>query len=882
MRATHILRLRLRSLFSRARVEQELDEELRYHLERQIEENTAAGMNSADARRAALRSMAGLEQRKEECRDVRGLNLADNLWKDLRFAIRQLRRNRGFTATAIFVLALGMCASLAIFAFVDAALIQPLPYRNPGRLVAVYEVNAMFPRSNLSYQDYLDWKQRNRVFSSLDIYQPTGFLIRTPGGTQPARGARVSDGFFRTLGVAPVLGRDFYPGEDLPSAQRAVLLSYATWQQRYGGRRDILGQAVALNGDPYIIVGVLPREFHFAPAGRAEFWTAFHASYSCDLRRSCHGIWGVARLRDGVSMQAALADVKGIAKQLEEQYPDSNREQGADLTPLDEAIVGDIRPILMVLLGGAGLLLLIAAANVAGLLLVHSQSRRREIAVRAALGASAARLLGQFAIEALALAAAAGALGLAFAFWGIRVLEGLISEDLMARLPFLEGLGLSGRVLAAGGVIALLAAAMLSLPPGLRIWSHELRSGLAEAGRGSSGTLWRRLGSRLVVLELATAMVLLAGAGLLGQSLYRLLHVDLGLRPDHLVTMDIVAPRATYGKDSAAIALGRRIAGRVGNLPGVKSAGIAVNGVPLSGNGNTTWFRVVGRPWHGEHYDVPYRDVSPGYFTTLGATLLHGRYFNDADDESRPPVAIVNRAFAKHYFPNEDAIGRQIASVSTPPVTRQIVGIVDDIREGPLDVAIPPVLYLPFDQDPDSYFALVVRTDQDERPLLPVLAAAIREIDPDVVPRGGMTMTARIQDSQSAYLHRSLAWLVGGFAALALLLGVVGLYGVVAYSVSRRSREIGIRMALGAQPGSVYRLILREAGWLILSGIVIGAGCSAAASGAMRGLLFGIRSWDLPTLAAVAVVLGAAALLASIVPARRAASVNPVESLRTE
>jgi predicted permease len=498
------------------------------------------------------------------------------------------------------------------------------------------------------------------------------------------------------------------------------------------------------------------------------------------------------------------------------------------------------------------------------------------------LGASSARLVGQFAIEALVVAAGAGALGLAAASWAIQLLGRLISEDFLARMPFLEGLGLNGRVLAAGAIIAALSAVLLSVPPSLRIWSPELRTGLAEASRGSAGTVWRRLGSRLVVLELATAMVLLAGAGLLGQSLYRLLRVEIGVRPDHLATIDVYAPAETYGKNPQAIALARLVTSRVEQLPGVTSVAIAENGIPLSGNGNTTWFHVLGRPWHGEHNDVPERDVSANYFTTLGASLLRGRYFTENDSASGPAVAIVNRAFAKRHFPDEDAVGKQIVEHGTPPTNIQIIGIVDDIREGPLDSAIPPVLYRPFDQSPDNYFSLVARTSQDDRPLLPLLAAAIREIDPAIVPIKGMTMTARIQDSPSAYLHRSLAWLVGGFAAMALLLGVVGLYGVVAYSVSRRNREIGIRIALGAQPRAIYELILSEAARLIAVGTVLGVVCSVGAAGLMRGLLFNIRSWDPPTLAVVAAVLGAAALLATLVPARRAASINPVESLRAE
>ena len=882
MRLIGMFRLKLRSLFRRTAVEQELDEELRYHLERQVQENAAAGMSREEARHAALRSIEGLEQRKEECRDMRGLSVIDNRRKDLSFALRQLRKSPGFTCTAIFVLALGMCASLAIFAFVDAALIEPLPYRNPSRLVGVFESVPMFPRSNLSYPDYLDWKKRNTVFSSLDVYQNAGFALSTPAGAQPVMGARVTDGFFRTLGVTPALGRDFHAGEDLPSAPRTALLSYAGWQQRYGGRRDVLGLVVELNNTPIIIIGVLPRGFHFAPAGSAEFWTAFHASSECDLRRSCHGLFGVARLLDGVSLQAALANVQAIAKQLERQYPDSNRDQGAALMPLTEVIVGNIRPILTVLLSGAGLLLLIASVNVAGLLLVRSESRKREIAVRTALGASSGRLTSQFATEALVLVAGAGVLGLASANWVIKLLERLISKDMMARMPFAHSLGLSGRVAVVAAAISLLAAALLSAPPSLRIWSPEMREGLAEASRGSAGTVWRRLGSKLVALELAAAMVLLVGAGLLGKSLYRLLHVDSGLHPDHLVTMDVAAPGSRYGKDPQAIALARLIVNRVERLPGVTSVGLAANGVPLTGNGNTTWFRVLGRPWHGEHNEAPERDVSTGYFTTLGAKLLRGRYFNEGEDVSKPRVAIINQTLARQYFPGEDALGRQLSYLTTPPVPIEIVGIVEDIREGSLDADIPPVIYIPFNQSTDTYFGLVVRTSQAGGPLLPALAATIRQIDPGIVPARGMAMADRINDSPAAYLHRSLAWLVGGFAALALLLGVVGLYGVVAYSVSQRSREIGIRMALGAQPRSVYRLILREASWLTAVGVAIGLVCSVAAATLMRGLLFGVRSWDVPTLAAVAGVLGIAALLASFIPARRAASVNPVDALRAE
>jgi macrolide transport system ATP-binding/permease protein len=432
-------------------------------------------------------------------RDMQKVNLIDNLVQDTRFAIRQLRNNLGFTCTATIVLALGMCASVAIFAFVDAALIRPLPYRSPGRLVGVFESVQLFPQSNLSYPDYLDWKKLNRVFSSLDAYQSDGFLLTTSEGAQIARGARVSDGFFRTLGITPVLGRDFYMGEDLPGVQRTVLLSYPAWQKRYGGRRDIPGQRVTLDGVPNIIIGVLPPEFHFAPAEPAEFWTALHASGGCDMRRSCHGLYGVARLNDGVSVQTALAEMKSIALQLEKHYPDSNRGQGAAVAPLTEVLVGNIRPILLVLLIGAGLLLLIATVNVASLLLVRSESRKREFSIRSSLGASRARIVRQFVTEALMLVITGSLLGIATASWAMRILRSLIPADLIGRMPFLQDLGLNVRVLIFAGAISLLTAVLFSITPTLHLSLSAMLDGLAEGSRGSAGNTWRRLGSKLVV-----------------------------------------------------------------------------------------------------------------------------------------------------------------------------------------------------------------------------------------------------------------------------------------------------------------------------------------------------------------------------------------------
>jgi len=865
----------------REKFESELNEEMAFHREQTANEFQAAGMAAEAAQNAARRRFGNDTHLQERSHDVVAFGFETAL-QDFRFAIRQLRKNPGFATTAILIFTLGICTSVSIFGFVDAALIKPLPYQNPSRLVGVYESAARISRSNLSYLDFLDWKKRNRVFTSLDVWNGTGYLLKTSDGVQPARSVRVSAGFFRTLGVNPVLGRDFDPEEDLPGAPRTAILSYAAWQKWFGAREDVVGQTVALSNVSYVIVGVLPREFQFAPRGSADFWTVLDGSNSCEKRRSCHNLFGLARLKDGVSVEMASAEMKSIAKQLEAEYPGSNRDQGAAVMPLSESIVGDVRPILLVLLGGAGLLLLIACVNVTSLLLARSEGRKREIAVRGALGASFVRLVRQFATEGLALVVAGGALGVIAAGWLMRLLTKLIPAQMLAGMPYLNGLGLNLRVLAFACGLAILAAALFGIAPILRAPILDVRDGLAEGSRGSTGRMWRRFGANLVVVELAIAVVLLAGAGLLGKSFYRLMHVELGFQPDHLATLGVAVPDTMYKSDEQRVALVRRVVSRVASLPGVKAVGLTTL-LPVSYNGNTDWIRIVGKPFHGEHNEVNERDVSSDYFTTLQAKLVHGRFFTDAEDASKPRVAVINETLAKQYFPEEDPIGKKFGDGDlTPNSLREIIGVVEDIREGPLDSKIWPAEYLPFNQSPDTFFAVVLRTSQAEQSVLPTLSLAIRSIDPSIGIDSEDTMCGKIDDSQTAYLHRSSAWLVGGFAALALLLGVVGLYGVISYAVSQRTREIGVRMALGAPPRCVYQLILKEAGWLIAVGIASGLICAVIAATLMHKLLFGVESWDAPTLCGVASVLGLCALCAAFVPARRAASLDPVEVLRAE
>jgi macrolide transport system ATP-binding/permease protein len=581
-------------------------------------------------------------------------------------------------------------------------------------------------------------------------------------------------------------------------------------------------------------------------------------------------------------VQAASADLKAIAAQLALVYPGSNKGQSASVVPLSELFVGKLRPTLLMLLAGAGLLLLIAGVNVSSLLLVRAESRRRETAVRSALGATPARLVRLFTTEGLLLAGLGCAAGMLSAVFMISLLTRIVPKPMAQGMPFLDALGLNLHTVLFAAGTALLAAVLLSATPSLRLAFRDVQTGLSDGGRGTASRFWRRLGANLVVVELTVAVVLLAGAGLLAKSLYLMLHVETGFDTSHLATVYVMAPDNVYSKPEQKIALYHQILEKVSAMPGVQSAAVTSD-LPLTCNCDTDWIRIPGKPFHGEHNEVLQRDVSPQYMSVLKAKLLRGRLFTEADDANHPQVTILNESMVKKYFPGEDALGKMIGDGDLSPKSmRQVIGIIEDVREGAPDDQPWPAEYFSIYHSVDPYFEVAVRTGQDENALLPGLVKTLRSINPNLGVYGESTMTAQLSSSQSALLHRFATWLVGGFAGLALTLGVVGLYGVVAYSVSQRTREIGVRMALGAQRSSIHGLILKEAGWLTAAGIIAGLACSVAAAHLMRTLLFGVHAWDFSTLAAVAVVLGAAALLASLIPARRASSVNPVEALSAE
>jgi macrolide transport system ATP-binding/permease protein len=537
----------------------------------------------------------------------------------------------------------------------------------------------------------------------------------------------------------------------------------------------VIGRIIDLDNRPYTIIGVLPQSFTFALSGNAEFWVPINTLSTHEHSRTFYAFFGIARLRDGVTVQSAQSEIRGISQRLQRQYAITGDDLNAGVTPFSEVVVGDVRPILLTLLGGAGLLLLIACINVSSLVLVRAENRRREIAVRGALGATPARLIKQFVTEGLVLALLGSGAGILVAVALMRLLVQLVPKNMAAGMPFLAGVGLNAHTAAFAAAVALLATLLLAVTPMLRLSFQQLRAGLTDGDRGAAGQLWRRLGANLVIFELAIAVMLLAGAGLLGRSFYRLLHVPLGFDASHLATAEVSVPGSMYTTSEQVVELYREVVRRATSLPGVESAGITSR-LPVQCDCNTDGIRIVGRPYHGEHNEVNERHIGVNHLSTLKATLLRGRFFSEADDKSRPGVAVINQPLAQKYFPGQDPIGQSIANdEGGHPSVWQIVGVVDDVREGPLDAHIAPTEYFPMNQIGEHSFTLAVRTSQQESALLPELVSTLHQINPNLGVSNETTMFEKIDTTQAALLHRFSTWLVGGFAAMALILGVVGL-----------------------------------------------------------------------------------------------------------
>jgi len=783
--------------------------------------------------------------------------MIETILQDLRYELRTLIKSPRFTSIVLLTLVLGIAANVAIFTFVNAALLEPLPYRDASRLMEVYDTRQaeVFTQFEASYPDYLDWRAQQQVFDGLAGYGQNQVVWRGTGAPELLPSAVVTDNFFQTLGVQPVLGRDFRAGEDLAAAPRTVLLSYGWWQRRFGGK-NVIGQVLNIDDEPNTIIGVLPADFHFAPAGDPDVWGTLHAQGGLLQRRNLHWLEVVGRLKPGVSRESAAAEMNVIAERLEKQYPQWNDKLRTVIVPLNEVIVGQIRPMLLALLGMVGLLLLIACANVANLLLARAMARRNEMAIRTALGASRARLMALMLTEGLVLSFAGAILGVGLAVLTVKVFVAMIPASLLNNMPYLKHMAIDARVLAFAFLLAAATCVVFALAPALQAAAIELQGALKEGSRSSHSGGWRRFASALVIGEVALAMVLLASSGLLVKSLYRLLNVNPGFDQHNLLGMGVGLTQGRFPKDPDQLQAQQTLMEKLGALPGVKSVGSS-SVLPVSNGGNTSNLRVVGVPSATpQGREANSRTVSRAYFQTLGAELLAGSWFTEADNPTGPQRVIVNKTLADQFMPGLDPLKQQIwFTYSDKEKPRQVIGVIKDIKEGPLDTPARPAIYTPQEAQGRLYFNLIVRTETRPEALLKQVQSSIRQVDPDAVIFQSQTMEDRIQRSPAAFLHRYPAVLAGGFALLALLLGSIGLYGLVAYSVSQRTQEIGIRMALGAQRGNVLQMVLKQGMRLIVPGVAIGI---------------------------VAALLALVTLAASYIPARTATKVDPMVALRYE
>jgi macrolide transport system ATP-binding/permease protein len=803
--------------------------------------------------------------------------------QDLRYGLRTLRKSPRFTATAVITLAVGIAANVAIFTFVDATLVRPLPYRDSAQLVAVYDTRQQTVASQFesSYPDFLDWKQQNQVFSSIAGYNQNGTVLRGSGAPLVLPSSLVTDNFFSTLGVKPLLGRDFQSGEDQPSAPNTAILSYGFWNRQFGGNRNVIGQVITLGKSQVTIVGVLPANFHFAPLGDSDVYETLHAEGALRDRRNLHWLNVVGRLKPGVSLNQAAAGMNLVAESLEKQYPSSNEKLRTTVIPLNDVIVGQIRPILLLLLGAVVLLLLIACSNVANLLLARALSRRREVAVRTALGASRWRLVRQMLTEGILLSVTGAALGVVLAEWIVKGFVAAIPQTLLSSMPFLRNMAIDGTVLLFALGIAIFTGVLFALAPAAQLSGKHIHDAFRDGARGSQSLGWRRFASGLVVSEVAISVVLLFGAGILGKSFYRLLQVDAGFNYHNVFTMAVALPSQQYKTDPEQIAFYRTMRDQLQALPGVNNLGITST-LPL-GQGNTSNVVVVGQPFTGQGFEANSRSVDTRYFQTLQAQLLAGRWFDEGDNATAPQRVIVNKTFADMFMKGLDPTIQQVRfTYSDKEKPRQVVGVVNDIKEAQLDAPSLPAIYTPYLQDAGSFLYLVVRTSQDAATAIPQTQAVIRRIDPNVVTFQEQTMEEFVQRSPVAFFHRYPAMLAGLFALMALALGSIGLYGLVAYSVSQRTQEIGIRMALGAQRANVLQMVLMQGVRLIIPGVMIGVAGGIAAAILARSLLFHVSTWDPAIFAIVILLLAAVTLLASFIPARQATRVDPMVALRYE
>ena len=866
----------------RVRFDRELEEEVRFHLEMRAEEYLAAGMTPEEARRAARRRFGNETRLRELSRETWGFMMMETLFQDVRFGARMLAKHKGFTAVAVLTLALGIGANTAIFSVVNAVLLKPLPYDNSHELVQIWGTQPQLDTAPMSPANFLDWREQNRVFERVAAY--TGQNLNLSGVADPERirATRVSADLFELLRVRPELGRAFLAEEDQYGGQRVVILSHGLWQRRFGANPEILGRSLTLNDQSYVVVGVMPPDFSF-PRTTTEMWTPIAFSPGERGTRNTNYISVLARLKPGVTIEQARSEMEALARRQQEQYQEANTGIGVKLISYKEQVVGNTRPILLLLLGAVGFVLLIACANVANLLLARAAGRRKEMAVRSALGAGRRRVVRQLLTESVLLALVGGGLGLLLALWGINLLVALQP----ANIPRLAELRVDRGVLMFASALSLLTGVAFGLAPALRATKLDLNDALKEGGKGAdAGGGRQRLRSILIVSEIALSLVLLIGAGLMIKSFWRLNQVEPGFNAENTLTMVVSLPTTRYAEPGRQVAFFRQAVERVGNLPGVDAAGVTTN-IPLFG-GNSTGFNVEGDPPYapGQRPLVEYRSVSPGYFRAMGIPLLRGRTFNEQDGGDAPGVVIINETLARRHFPGEDPLGKRLG-FSGPTDWREIVGVVRDTRNYGLDEEVKPEAYMPYTQSAPGYLAgsisgmiLVARTASDPQGMSAAIKREVQGLDGNLPVYNIKTMEQHLAESTAQRRFNML--LLSAFAGVAVLLAVFGLYGVMSYMVSQRTREIGLRMALGAQARDILGMAVRQGVVLILIGIGVGLAGALALTRVMSGLLYGVDATDPATFAAIVLLLAFASLIACYIPARRATRVDPLIALKYE
>ncbi|MEP6819182.1 MAG: ABC transporter permease [bacterium] len=809
-------------------------------------------------------------------------------WQDIRYGVRMLFKAPSVSIVATIALALGIGANTAIFSVVNAVLLRPLPFANSEQLMMVWETDSSRGqvRGSASYPNFVDWRDQNHVFERMASYHTNDFILTGRGESTRLQGGVVNADLFPLLGVSPAIGRGFLPDEDKPGENgRVVVLSQQLFQKRFNADANVVGQPMVLDGKNYTIVGVMPQAFQFPIQNEpVELWTTVAVDREGEepitSERGAHYMNVIGRLKPDVSRQQAQAEMTAIGTRLEQQYPDKDLHKSVSLEPTLDALVGDIRPALLILLGAVGCVLLIACANVANLLLARAMTRHKEMAIRSALGASRMRVVRQLLTESILLSLAGGTLGLVLAVWWSDLLVALGKQNIPRALQ----VGLDWRVLAFTFVVSILTGVVFGLVPAIHSSKTELTESLKEGGRsGSEGARRNRVRGVLVVSELAIAVVLLVGAGLLIQSLWRLRQVSPGFASQNLLTFVVGIPEVKYPTEKQD-QFYRDLVARLQSLPGVTSAGSVIP-LPLSGDLYRISFETEGRPVaKGDQPSADFFSISDDYFKTLGVTVLKGRAFNQFDGEKAPGVIIVNQTFAKKYFPNEDPIGKRIKpGISTgekKPDWREIIGVVADVRNRNLSSELRPGYFVPQAQIPFNQMSLVVRTTKDPHTLITAVQNEVHSMDSEVPIFNIKTMDEHISATVAA--PRFNATLLVIFAAVALILTIVGLYGVMSYSVAQRTNEIGIRMALGAQTRDVVKLIVAQGFKLVLLGLAIGLVGAVALTRVMASLLFGVTTKDPLTFTVVAMLLALVALLACYIPARRATRLDPLHALRYE